>query len=98
VQTKIGDLWLNGLGGIIHLRAAEVEEALKDPAHQASGERFGRRQGLPGLPSQLTRMPTAIEGTDGRLWFTLNNGVVWIDPAQASNKITAGEHRDRFSR
>ena len=87
VQTKIGDLWLNGLGGIIHLRAAEVEEALKDPAHQASGERFGRRQGLPGLPSQLTRMPTAIEGTDGRLWFTLNNGVVWIDPAQASNKI-----------
>ena len=32
-------------------------------------------------------IPTAIEGTDGRLWFTVNNGVVWFDPARASNKI-----------
>jgi signal transduction histidine kinase len=32
-------------------------------------------------------IPTAIEGTDGRLWFTVNNGVVWLDPALASNKI-----------
>lgn len=87
VETANGDLWLNGLGGIVHLRSAEIVEALKNPAHPVSGERFGRREGLPGLPSQMRPIPTAIEGADGRLWFTVNNGVVWLDPAQASNKI-----------
>ncbi|MGO9433249.1 MAG: histidine kinase, partial [Terracidiphilus sp.] len=87
VETANGDLWLNGLGGIIHLRRAEILEALKNPAHPVSGERFGRREGLPGLPRQMRPIPTAIEGTDGRLWFTVNNGVVWLDPARASNKI-----------
>ena len=70
VETANGDLWLNGLGGIVHLRRAEIIEALKNPAYEVSGERFGRREGLPGLPSQFATMPTAIEGTDGRLWFT----------------------------
>jgi signal transduction histidine kinase/ligand-binding sensor domain-containing protein len=88
VETANGDLWLSGLGGILHVRRAEVIQALKNPAYQVSGERFGRREGLPGLPPQARRLPTAVEGTDGRLWFTVNNGVVWIDPARASHKIS----------
>jgi len=75
------------LGGIVHIRRAEVAQALKSPDYRVSGERFGRHEGLPGLPSQLGKMPTAIEGTDGRLWFTVNNGVVWLDPVRASNRI-----------
>src|SRR5271157_2312684 len=86
VETANGDLWLNGLGGIVHIRRAEILDALKDPAYQASGERFDRRAGLPGLPAQLRQAPTAMEGTDGRLWLTVNNGVVWLDPTQASNR------------
>ena len=86
VETANGDLWVNGLGGIVHLRRAEIVKALENPGYQVTGERFGRREGLPGLPSQLGKMPTAIEGTDGRLWFTVYNGIVWIDPARASNK------------
>jgi len=87
VETANGDLWLNGLGGIIHLRRAEVVQALKNFAYQVGCERFGRREGLPGLPRQMRPIPTAIEGTDGRVWFTVNNGVVWLDPARASNRI-----------
>ena len=87
IQTADGDLWLNGLGGIVHIRRAEIAQALKNPDYRVSGERFGRHEGLPGLPSQLGKMPTAIEGTDGRLWFTVNNGVVWLDPVRASNRI-----------
>jgi len=87
VETANGDLWLNGLGGIVHIRRAEILDALKNPAYQASGERFDRRVGLPGLPAQLRQAPTAVEGTDGRLWFTVNNGVVWLDPSRASNKV-----------
>ena len=84
VETADGDLWLNGLGGIVHFRRAEVREALKNPAYQARGERFDRRAGLPGLPSPA--LPTAVEGSDGRLWFAVTNGVVWLDPTRASKE------------
>jgi signal transduction histidine kinase len=84
VETADGDLWLNGLGGIVHIRREEIAKALKDPAYEVTLERFDRRAGVPGLPSQLRRMPTAVEATDGRLWFTVNNGVVWLDPKRAS--------------
>ncbi len=85
VETTDGDLWLNGLGGILHIRREEIMQALKDPTYRVSGERFGRREGLPGLPPQVRPIPTAVEGTDGRLWFTGSNGVVWIDPTRAAN-------------
>jgi signal transduction histidine kinase/ligand-binding sensor domain-containing protein len=86
VETANGDLWLNGLGGIVHIRRAELLEGLKNPAYQVRAERFDRRAGLPGLPSQLSRAPTAIEGTDGLLWFPVTGGVVWLDPTRASNR------------
>ena len=89
VQTANGDLWLNGLGGIVHLAHEEIAKAMKDPAYTVSAERFDRRAGLPGLASQLRQMPTAVEGTDGRLWFTVINGVVWIDPTRASRTTSA---------
>ena len=89
VETANGDLWLNGLGGIIHLRRAEIMEALKNPAVEVRGERFGRREGVPGLPAQFALGPTAVEGTDGRLWFTAEHGVVWLDPARASKNATS---------
>ena len=40
------------------------------------------------LPASCSPFPTAIEGTDGRLWFTLRSGVVWLDPAAYSEKRT----------
>jgi len=88
VETSNGDLWLNSLGGIFHVSSAEIQASLRDPGHQVTGERFGRREGLPGLPLQIWPIPTAVEGTDGRLWFAVNNGVVWLDPNRASSKIT----------
>ena len=86
VETREGDLWLNAVSGIFHIRKAEISDALKDSAYRVKGEHFGRREGLSGIASQLRPFPTAIEGTDGRLWFTLRNGVVWLDPAAYSEK------------
>jgi PAS domain S-box-containing protein len=87
VETREGDLWLNAISGIFHIRKAEISEALKDSAYRVKGEHFGRREGLSGIANQLRPLPTAIEG-DGRLWFTLRNGVVWLDPAAYSEKRT----------
>jgi signal transduction histidine kinase/ligand-binding sensor domain-containing protein len=82
VETTNGDLWLNGLGGIFHVRRSEIAKALKNSAYQVRGEHFGLREGLPGFPFQLRPLNTAIEGTDGRLWFATSGGVVWLDPAR----------------
>jgi PAS domain S-box-containing protein len=87
VETANGDLWVNGQGGIFHVRHSEIAEALRNPGYRVSGERFGRGEGLPGLAPQYRPLPSAIEGTDGRLWFTVNNGVVWLDPARASTRV-----------
>ena len=84
VETANGDLWLNTISGIFHIRKAEISEALTSANYQVKGEHFGRREGLSGVANQLKPLPTAIEGTDGRLWFALRNGVVWIDPATYS--------------
>jgi signal transduction histidine kinase len=81
VETANGDLWLNAISGIFHVRKAEISAALRDSNYRVKGEHFGRHEGLPGIAAQLRGLPTAIEGTDGRLWFTLRNGVVWLDPA-----------------
>jgi PAS domain S-box-containing protein len=88
VETANGDLWLNAISGVFHIRKAEISAALRDPNYRVKGEHFGRREGLPGVAPQLRPLPTAIEGTDGRLWFTFRNGVVWLDPATYSGKKT----------
>jgi PAS domain S-box-containing protein len=88
VETPNGDLWLNAISGIFHVRKEEISAALRDSSYRVKGEHFGRREGLPGIPSQVRPLPTAIEGTDGRLWFALRNGVVWLDPAVYSEKRT----------
>src|SRR6202453_1291769 len=88
VETPGGDLWLNAISGIFHIRKAEISEALKEPAYRVKGEHFDRREGVSGIASQVHPLPTAIEGTDGRLWFAFRNGVVWLDPTAYSEKRT----------
>ena len=86
VETPDGDLWLNGISGVFHIRKEEISKALRDSTYRVKSEHFGGRDGLPGAANQLKPLPTAIEGTDGRLWFTLRNGVVWLDPATYSER------------
>jgi len=88
VETSGGDLWLYAVSGIFHIRKAEISKALKDSAYRVKGEHFGIREGLSGIANQVKPLATAIKGTDGRLWFALRNGVVWLDPAAYSEKRT----------
>ena len=80
VETVNGDLWLNGAGGVTHIESGELRRALDDPGYRARAEQFDYHDGLDGQPPQVRPVPTAIEGTDGRLWFTTESGVAWLDP------------------
>jgi signal transduction histidine kinase/ligand-binding sensor domain-containing protein len=89
VETADGDLWLNGLSGVLHIGRAEIAEALKNPSYRVRGQHIGSREGLPGFAAQIRPLPTAIEDSYGRLWFSLTSGVVWLDPTHAQQQATA---------
>jgi signal transduction histidine kinase/ligand-binding sensor domain-containing protein len=80
VETPNGDVWVNGAGGVTHIEAAEVRRALQSPDYHARSEHFDYHDGLEGYAARLQGLPTAIQGTDGRLWFTTLAGIAWLDP------------------
>jgi len=84
IQTADGGLWLNELHGVVHISPSEVRQIEENPDHAVTYQLFDFRDGLPGAPQMNIRSSTAIEGTDGRLWFATDNGLAWIDPARIS--------------
>ncbi len=79
IETRAGDLWLNGARGVLHVKAADVATLFETAAPRY--EQFDFLDGMPGVPAQFRPIPTAAEGGDGRLWFATTSGVVSIDPA-----------------
>ncbi|QRN97766.1 hypothetical protein JRI60_01375 [Archangium violaceum] len=82
LEMPDGGLWIHAVPGIFHFSAEEVARVVADPSQLARGERFDFLDGLPARPTLLRPLPTAVQGTDGRLWFATSNGVVWIDPTR----------------
>jgi signal transduction histidine kinase/ligand-binding sensor domain-containing protein len=80
VETADGDLWLNGADGVTHILAADVRRALTEPKYSAQYERLDYRDGIEPPAPQIRPLPSAIAGTDGRIWFTSASGVSWVDP------------------
>lgn len=81
VETPSGELWLNGLAGLSRIPAGELPQLMKDSRHRVSFERFDTLDGLDGFAQQFRPIPTAMEATDGKIWFVTSTGVYWIDPA-----------------
>jgi ligand-binding sensor domain-containing protein len=80
VETTDGDLWLSGAGGVTRINGPELSHAVENPAYRARVERFDEHDGLSGKARQVGPIPTAIEGTDGRLWFLTEAGAAWVFP------------------
>jgi ligand-binding sensor domain-containing protein/signal transduction histidine kinase len=84
VAARDGSLWLNSSRGVIHIPAEEVRLFLERPDYRVGYRVFDFLDGLPGAAQQNRPFPTAVEGSDGRLWFSATKGVAWIDPQQIS--------------
>jgi ligand-binding sensor domain-containing protein len=82
VETDNGDLWLNQASGLAHIPAAEVETKIHDSQHPLRYELFDSRDGLRGTASQMNFLPSAVLGTDGRIWVSGSEGPAWIDTAR----------------
>lgn len=88
VETADGTLWLNEIRGIIRIAADEARKVIANPAHRVAYQLFDFLDGMPGSPQMNFTVSTAVEATDGRLWFATDNGLARIDPARLQiNKI-----------
>ncbi len=81
IATPDGGLWLNEVKGIVHIPPEEVRQLLADPNYRVQYRRFDYLDGLPGLPQMDFTVSSAVETSDGHLWFATDNGLAMIDPA-----------------
>jgi len=79
VQPRSGDLWLNGTKGIVRVPREEIDHVRLDPTYPVRCDIFNYLDGVPGTAQQVRPQPSAIETTDGRVWFSVIGGVVSID-------------------
>jgi signal transduction histidine kinase/ligand-binding sensor domain-containing protein len=87
VEAGSDGLWLNTASGVIHVSKGEVDRALQDPSYRFQAERFDSFDGLPGQTHAMDVFPTAIQGTDGRIWFAATRGVAWVDPKNIPRNV-----------
>ena len=79
-EAANGDLWLNATPGIFRIPAAEIEHATKESNYHVHCELFDILDGLEGKAVQLRPLPTLVESTDERLWFSTFGSIVQIEP------------------
>lgn len=81
LEDPDGYLWVGTTTGLVRVHADELEKAAASPSYQPSFRVLDAWDGLSGSPS--TRgTPSAMRGPDGRLWFTVANGIVAVDPTR----------------
>lgn len=76
-------LWLSAGPGIIHIPERETRRALQQPDYKVNYELFDL---VSDLPEQVQKgrnvySSSAIQGTDGWLWFATHGGVASINPS-----------------
>lgn len=77
--TANGDRWLNGVAGVVRVRASDWKRAIDRPELPLHHELFGVTDGYPGRASLLSRQNTAITGDGRHVWFHSTNGIVGLD-------------------
>ena len=81
VLTKNDGIWIPGGSELLHIAQNETDMFRRDHSHQVTFRTYGIRDGLTSsFEYHQAGNPSAVEGTDGRLWFATADGVVWIDP------------------
>lgn len=80
VEGADGSLWMNTKSGILSVAGDEVRAFLKSHNHPVPFTRYDVLDGVNGNAAQLRPLPSAIQATDGMLWFALDGDVVSVDP------------------
>jgi ligand-binding sensor domain-containing protein len=75
-----GDLWLNGVHGVLHISATEFHRAIENPAYLMRSEVINDGEFVG--PAPLARYsPSVAKSADGEMWFVMDSHVVSLNPA-----------------
>lgn len=86
VATPDNGVWLGEKRGIIHIDETESRRVEQNPAYRVKYQVFDVYDGLSDELQRNFPQPNMIQGTDGRLWFATNQGIVWLDPKRVLRK------------
>jgi ligand-binding sensor domain-containing protein len=84
VEDDNGALWLNTACGLVHIPAAELSRWSQKPQGRVSVHVYDSSDGMRTRPISVGYFRRAAKSKDGRLWFTVLDGVAVIDPARLS--------------
>jgi PAS domain S-box-containing protein len=70
-------LWFSANRGIIHIPEAQLRQV---GSGKVEFESFGLLDGLTAELRGSLASPSAVQTTDGRIWFATTKGLAWIDP------------------
>jgi len=78
-----GSLWIHNLRTIYRVAPEDIASIERDPTqNNIDVQSYGPLDGVPGPGAQMIPLPSATLGTDGRIWFATQSGVIWVDPAR----------------
>jgi signal transduction histidine kinase/ligand-binding sensor domain-containing protein len=90
VATAVDGVWLSAHQGIVHIPEGEVEHVIREPSYKVKYETFDQLSDLPDpLQAAGSGFVSAVQGSDGLLWFATRNGVARIDPRRISKNPLA---------
>lgn len=88
VVSSGGDIWLNGIRGVVRITAQDLAAAVDSPGRELTTRIFDLGDGLLGVAQQYTPSSTALADGSGTLWFATSQGLATIDPAYlTSNRV-----------
>ena len=77
VTDPEGGLWFSENRGIIHIPEAQLRQF---GSSKVEYETFGVQDGLTAELRGHLASPSAVQTTDGLIWFATTSGVAWINP------------------
>ncbi|PQO99266.1 hypothetical protein C5614_09235 [Massilia phosphatilytica] len=77
-----GDRWMNGVAGLVHVRAADWRDAMRDPDRPLRYELFDALDGYPGRAAMENRWRGIISADGRNLWLSATGGIMRLDLAQ----------------
>ncbi len=81
VTDKAGMLWIGTNSGLLVVNPTDLDSALMTQTAPVPYRRFGRPEGLAGLPGRYYPSSSVARSRDGRLWFVTGRGVTIVDPS-----------------
>ena len=80
IQDDGGSWWITSDIGVLRVSAGELDQAVADSGYRLHYETFDSLDGLPGRPRYPRPGPALARTTDGRIWFSTDNGLAYVDP------------------